>query len=46
MPEPSEREDLDNRPENASKIGEKNKQMNEKGEQPRPGTEKDPQRKP
>ena len=38
----SNREDLDHKPENAGKIGEKNKQMNEKGEQPRPGTPADP----
>ncbi|WP_099270010.1 hypothetical protein [Pseudomonas sp. ICMP 561] len=38
----SNREDLDHKPENAGKIGEKNKQMNEQGEQPRPGTSADP----
>jgi hypothetical protein len=38
----SNREDLDHKPENAGKVGEKNKQMNEQGEQPRPGTPPDP----
>jgi hypothetical protein len=38
----SKREDLDHKPENAGKVGEKNKQLNEKGEQPRPGTPPDP----
>lgn len=40
----SKREDLDHKPENAGKVGEKNKQLNEKGEQPRPATEPDPQK--
>jgi len=38
----SKREDLDHKPENAGKVGEQNKQLNEKGEQPRPGTPPDP----
>lgn len=42
----SKREDLDHKPENAGKIGEKNKQMNEQGgEQPRPGTPPDPKQR-
>ncbi|RMT83866.1 hypothetical protein ALP40_04941 [Pseudomonas viridiflava] len=44
MTQESEREDLDHKPENAGKVGEKNKQLNEKGEQPRPATEPDPQK--
>jgi hypothetical protein len=38
----SKREDLDSEPANAGKVGEKNKQMNEKGEAERPGTPPDP----
>lgn len=41
----STREDLDHKAENAGKVGEKNKQMNEKGEQPRPGTPPDPKQR-
>ena len=44
MTQESERQDLDHKPENAGKVGEKNKQLNEKGEQPRPATEPDPQK--
>ncbi len=44
MTQESEPEDLDHKPENAGKVGEKNKQLNEKGEQPRPATEHDPQK--
>ncbi|TDV67835.1 hypothetical protein [Pseudomonas sp. LP_7_YM] len=35
MPKESNREDLDHKPENASKVGEKHKQANQQGEQPR-----------
>ncbi len=41
----SKREDLDHKPENAGKVGEKNKQLNEQGEQPRPGTPADPKQR-
>lgn len=41
----SKREDLDNQPENAGKVGEKNKQLNEQGEAPRPGTPADPKQR-
>lgn len=35
MPNESNREDLDHRPENAGKVGEQHKQANQQGEQPR-----------
>ncbi|MDU8501230.1 hypothetical protein RYB01_18850 [Pseudomonas syringae] len=44
MADESKREDLDHKPENAGKVGEKNKQLNQQGEQPRPGTSPDPQK--
>lgn len=37
----SKREDLDHKPENAGKVGEKHKQLNQEGEQPRPATAPD-----
>jgi hypothetical protein len=42
MAEESKREDLDHKPENAGKVGEEQKKLNEKGEQPRPRTSPDP----
>ena len=42
MADESKREDLNHKPENAGKVGEKNKQLNEKGEQPRPRTAPEP----
>lgn len=36
MAKESKREDLDHKPENAGKVGEQQKQLNEKGEQERP----------
>ncbi|KPZ24273.1 hypothetical protein ALP22_04780 [Pseudomonas coronafaciens pv. porri] len=44
MTDESKREDLDHKPENAGKVGEKNKELNKQGEQPRPGTSPDPQK--
>lgn len=41
----SKREDLQNEPANAGKVGEKNKQMNEKGEAERPWTPPDPKKR-
>lgn len=41
----SKRDDLANEPANAGKVGEKNKQMNEKGEAERPGTPPDPKQR-
>jgi hypothetical protein len=41
----SKRKDLDSSPEKAGKVGEKNKQMNEQGEAPRPGTPPDPKQR-
>ncbi len=41
----SKREDLQNEPANAGKVGEKNKRMNEKGEAERPGTPPDPKKR-
>jgi hypothetical protein len=35
MTQPSKREDLDDQEENAGKVGEQHKQLNEGGEQPR-----------
>lgn len=35
MPKESSREDLDDQPENAGKVGEQHKQANQQGEQPR-----------
>lgn len=35
MQKESNREDLDHKPENAGKVGEKHKQMNQEGEQDR-----------
>ncbi|MDF2643006.1 MAG: hypothetical protein K0R45_2279 [Pseudomonas sp.] len=43
MADESKREDLDHKPENASKVGETQKKLNEKGEQPRPRTAPDSQ---
>jgi hypothetical protein len=42
MPKQSEREDLDHQPENAGKVGETHKRLNEQAEVPRPIDEKDP----
>lgn len=42
MKKTSDREDLAHKPENAGKVGEKNKQLNQQGEHPRPGTPADP----
>ncbi|KPX47270.1 hypothetical protein RA263_06160 [Pseudomonas syringae pv. tagetis] len=44
MADESKREDLDHKAENAGKVGEKNKQLNQQGEQPRPETSPDPQK--
>lgn len=41
MAKESKREDLDHKPENAGKVGEQQKHLNEKGEQPRPRTAPD-----
>ena len=46
MTQESKREDLDHKPENAGKVGEDNKQLNQQGEQPRPGTPADPKQRP
>ena len=46
MTQESKREDLDHKPENAGKVGEDNKQLNQQGEQPRPGTPPDPKQRP
>lgn len=42
MTGPSKREDLDHKPENAGKVGEQNKQLNEKGEHKRAPANPDP----
>jgi hypothetical protein len=42
MTDQSKREDLDHKPENAEKVGARNKQLNQQGEHPRPGTPADP----
>ena len=44
MNQESKREDLKDQSANASKVGEKNKQLNQKGEQERPGTPPDPKK--
>ncbi|KPX21545.1 MULTISPECIES: hypothetical protein [Pseudomonas syringae group] len=44
MKDESKREDLGHKPENAGKVGEKNKALNQQGEQPRPATSPDPQK--
>lgn len=41
MTEESNREDLNHKPENAAKVGEKHKQANQQGEQPRHPTPPD-----
>ena len=46
MTQESKREDLDHKPENAGNVGEKNKELNKQGEQPRPGTPPDPADRP
>ena len=44
MQKESSRKDLDHEPENAGKVGEQHKQLNQQGEQPRkPGSEPDAQ---
>jgi hypothetical protein len=45
MTSESKPKDLEPSPEKAGKVGEKNKQMNEKGEAPRPGTPPDPKQR-
>ncbi|WPP01996.1 hypothetical protein SFA35_11840 [Pseudomonas sp. HR96] len=42
MTQESKREDLKDQPANAGKVGEKHKQLNQQGEQQRPGTPADP----
>ncbi|WP_263263410.1 hypothetical protein [Pseudomonas sp. RIT-PI-S] len=42
MNKQSKREDLDHRPENAGKVGETNKQLNQQGEAQRPADTKNP----
>jgi hypothetical protein len=42
MPKESSREDLDHKPENAGKVGEQHKQLNQQGEHRRPATPPDP----
>jgi len=42
MAKESKREDLDHKPENAGKVGEANKHLNQQGEKPRPTTPPDP----
>lgn len=43
MNKESNRDDLDHKPENAGKVGEEHKQLNQQGEQDRhPGTPEDP----
>lgn len=47
MPKESSREDLNHKPENAGKVGEKHKEANQSGEQsrpPQPGTPTDENR--
>ena len=45
MTKESNREDLDHKPENAGKVGEENKRLNQQGEQPRPATPPDPKQR-
>ncbi|WP_268800615.1 hypothetical protein [Pseudomonas huanghezhanensis] len=42
MTQESEREDLNHTAENAGKVGDKHKQLNEQGEHPRPRSPDDP----
>lgn len=42
MTKQSQREDLDHKPEQARKVGEANKQLNQQGEAPRPANKNDP----
>lgn len=44
MTQPSKRDDLKDQPGDAGKVGEQHKRLNEKGEQPRPGTPPDPKK--
>lgn len=46
MTNESKREDLDHKPENAGKVGEDNKRLNQQGEQARPATPPDPKQRP
>jgi hypothetical protein len=46
MSDKSEREDLNHKPENAGKVGEQHKQLNEEGEVPQPLNKNDPGKAP